>query len=61
LTIYNAGYGDLYISAGSTCTTTSFQVKLASGDYWECPQAQVTLAHVGVYATTGTAYVTSLT
>jgi hypothetical protein len=61
LTIYNAGFGDLYICAGSTCTTTSFQVKLVSGDYWECPPAQVTLAHAGVYGTAGTAYVTTIT
>ena len=61
LTIYNAGFGDLYICAGATCTTTSFQLKLVSGDYWECPPAQVTLAHAGVYATAGTAYVTTIT
>jgi hypothetical protein len=61
LTVYNAGFGDLYICAGATCTTTSFQLKLVSGDYWECPPAQVTLAHAGVYATAGTAYVTTIT
>jgi len=60
LTIYNSGAGDLYISPTATCTTTNFQVKLASGDYWECPAQQVTLGHTAVYGTAGTAYVTTI-
>ena len=60
LTVYNSGAGDLYISPTATCTTTNFQVKLASGDYWECPEQQVTLGHTAVYATAGTAYVTTI-
>jgi hypothetical protein len=60
LTIFNEGFGNLHISPTSTCTTQSYQVRLLSGDYWECPPAQVTLAHVGVYATTGTAYITNI-
>ena len=60
LTIYNSGAGDLYISPIATCTTTNFQVKLASGDYWECPAQQVTLGHTAVYGTAGTAYVTTI-
>lgn len=60
LTIFNEGFGNLYISPTGTCTTVSYQVRLASGDYWECPSAQVTLAHTGVFATTGTAYITTV-
>ena len=61
LTVYNSGAGDLYISPTAVCTTTNFQLKLSSGDFWECPSSQVLLSHTGVFATTGTAYVTSLT
>jgi hypothetical protein len=61
LTVYNSGAGDLYISPTATCTTTNFQIKLSSGDYWECPASQVLLSHTGVFATSGTAYITSLT
>ena len=60
LTIFNEGFGNLYISPTATCTTVSYQVRLASGDYWECPDAQVTLAHVGVFASVGTAYITTI-
>lgn len=60
LTVFNEGTGILYISPTSTCTTVSYQVRLASGDYWECPDAQVTLAHVGVFSAAGTAYITSI-
>jgi hypothetical protein len=60
LTVFNAGAGILYISPTSTATTTSFQVRLASGDYWECPDRQVTMAHRAVYETAGTAYITSI-
>ena len=61
LTVYNSGAGDLYISPTAVCTTTNFQIKLSSGDYWECPASQVLLSHTGVFATSGTAYITSLT
>jgi hypothetical protein len=61
LTVYNSGAGDLYISPTATCTTTNFQVKLASGDYWECPDSQTSLAHTAVFGTAGTAYVTAVT
>lgn len=60
LTVFNAGAGILYISPTSTATTTSFQVRLASGDYWECPERQVTMAHRAVFDTAGTAYITSI-
>ena len=61
LTVYNSGAGDLYISPTAVCTTTNFQLKLSSGDFWECPPSQVLLSHTGVFATSGTAYITSLT
>jgi hypothetical protein len=61
LTVYNSGPGDLNISPTATCTTTNFQIRLASNDYWECPAQQVTLAHTAVYSTSGTAYVTTVT
>ena len=61
LTVYNSGAGDLYISPTAVCTTTNFQLKLSSGDFWECPSSQVLLSHTAVFSTAGTAYVTSLT
>jgi hypothetical protein len=57
LTVFNEGAGNLFISAGSTCTTTSYQVRLSAGDYWECPEGQLSLAHTAVFATSGTARV----
>lgn len=62
LTVYNSGAGDLYISPTAVCTTTNFQLKLSSGDFWECPSSQVLLSHTGVFSIAGsTAYITSLT
>ena len=60
LTVFNEGAGLLYISAGATCTTTSYQVRISAGDYWECPQGQLSLAHTAVFATAGTARVTQV-
>jgi len=60
LTVFNEGAGNLYISPGATCTTISYQVRLSSGDYWECPQGQLSLAHTAVFATAGTARVTEV-
>ena len=60
LTVFNEGAGLLYISAGATCTTTSYQVRLSAGDYWECPAGQLSLAHTAVFATAGTARVTQV-
>jgi hypothetical protein len=59
LTVFNEG-PTLYISPGATCTTISYQVRLSAGDYWECPQGQLTLAHTAVFATAGTARVTQV-
>lgn len=60
LTVFNEGAGNLHISPGSTCTTISYQVRLSSGDYWECPAGQLSLAHTAVFATAGTARVTQV-
>lgn len=60
LTVFNEGAGNLHISPGATCTTISYQVRLSSGDYWECPQGQLSLAHTAVFATAGTARVTQV-
>ena len=60
LTVYNEGSGVLHISVGGTCTTTSYQVRLSAGDYWECPEGQLSLAHTAVFATAGTARVTQV-
>jgi len=59
LTVFNEG-PTLYISPGATCTTISYQVRLSAGDYWECPQGQLSLAHTAVFATAGTARVTEV-
>jgi hypothetical protein len=60
LTVFNEGAGNLHISAGATCTTVAYQVRLSAGDYWECPQGQLSLAHTAVFATAGTARVTQV-
>ena len=60
LTVFNEGAGNLHISPGATCTTISYQVRLSAGDYWECPQGQLSLAHTAVFATSGTARVTEV-
>jgi hypothetical protein len=60
LTIFNEGAGNLHVCAGSTCTTIGYQVRLSSGDYWECPTSQVQLIHTAVFATAGTARVTEI-
>jgi hypothetical protein len=60
LTVFNEGAGNLFISAGATATTISYQVRLSAGDYWECPAGQLSLAHVAVFATAGTARVTEV-
>ena len=37
LTVFNEGVGNLHISAGGTCTTGVYQLRLSAGDFWECP------------------------
>jgi hypothetical protein len=61
LTVFNTGPGLLYIAPGATCSTSSYQVRLSAGDYWEAPLNQVTIAHSAVFATAGSAAVTSIT
>ena len=61
LTVFNEGAGNLHISPGATATTISYQVRLSAGDSWECPQGQLSLGHVAVFATAGTARVTEVT
>ena len=60
LTIYNEGAGTLYVSAGTTCTSGSYQVKLAAGEYWEAPANQTAVAHTAVFSASGTARVTQV-
>jgi hypothetical protein len=60
LTVFNEGVGNLHISAGGTCTTGVYQVRLSAGDYWECPVNQTTLIHTAIFATSGTARVTEV-
>jgi len=60
LTIFNEGAGNLHISAGASCTTTSYQVRLSAGDYYEVPLNQTSLTHSAVFATAGTARVTEV-
>ena len=61
LTVFNEGTGVLYISAGAICTTTSYQVRLGAGDYWEAPAGQLSLAHTAVFGTIGSAKVVQVT
>jgi len=61
LTVYNEGAGTLFINVGASCSTTSYQVRLLAGDYWEAPQGQVSLQHSGIFGTSGTGRVTQVT
>ena len=61
LTVFNEGTGVLYISAGATCNTTTYQVRLGAGDYWEAPEGQLSLAHSAVFGTIGSAKVIQVT
>jgi len=60
LTIFSEGPGLLYVCAGSSCTTTSYQVRLSAGEYWECPTGQLALIHTAIYGSTGTARIVSV-
>jgi hypothetical protein len=60
LTVFSEGPGNLFVSSGATCTTIAYQVRLSAGDYWECPQGQLSLVHTAVFATAGTARVTEV-
>jgi hypothetical protein len=60
LTIFNEGAGLLFVCPGALCTTTAYQVRLSSGDYYEVPNHQTTITHSAVFATAGTARVTQV-
>jgi hypothetical protein len=61
LTVFSEGPGNLFISPGATATTISYQVRLSPGDYWECPQGQLSLLHTAVFSASGsTARVTEV-
>jgi hypothetical protein len=60
LTIFSEGPGLLYVCAGSSCTTSSYQVRLSAGEYWECPTGQLALIHTAIFGSTGTARVVSV-
>ena len=60
LSVFNEGAGNLFISAGAVCTSTSYQIRLSPGDYWECPAGQLSLAHTAVFGSAGTARVTEI-
>jgi hypothetical protein len=60
LTIFNEGAGNLFVSAGATCTTVQYQVRLSAGDYYEVPNHQTTITHSAIFATAGTARVTEV-
>jgi hypothetical protein len=59
--IFSEGPGTLHVTLGTSTTSTSlYTVRLASGDYFEVPSNYTGLIG-GIFATAGTAYVTSLT
>jgi hypothetical protein len=60
LTVYNEGSGTLFINVGASCSATSYQVRLFSGEYWEAPAGQQSLQHSGIFSTAGTARVTQI-
>ena len=59
-TIFNSGPGTLHVLLGTaTASTTAFTVRLSSGDYYEVPFNYTGLIG-GIFATAGTAEVTTL-
>jgi len=58
--VFNEGAGNLHITLGTaTTSTSSYTVRLASGDYFEVP-ANYTGLIGGIFATAGTARVTQV-
>ena len=55
LTVHNEGPATLFINAGSSVSTTSYQVRLLAGDYWEAPAGQQSLQHSGIFSSAGSA------
>jgi hypothetical protein len=60
LTVFNEGAGTLFINVGASCSTTSYQVRLLAGDYWEAPAGQQSLQHSGIFSSAGTARITAI-
>ena len=60
LTVHNEGPATLFINVGSSASTTSYQVCLLAGDYWEAPAGQQSLQHSGIFSSAGTARVTQI-
>jgi hypothetical protein len=59
-TIFNSGPGNLHITLGTATTSTSvFTARLSAGDYYEVPFNYTGLIG-GIFATAGTAEVTTL-
>jgi hypothetical protein len=59
-TIYNTGPGNLHVLLGTgTASTSNFTVRLSAGDYYEVPFNYTGLIG-GIFATAGTAEVTTL-
>jgi len=59
-TIFNSGPGNLHVMLGTaTASTTAFTVRLSAGDYYEVPFNYTGLIG-GIFATAGTAEVTTL-
>jgi hypothetical protein len=59
-TIFNTGPGILYVTLGTTTASTSvFTVRMSAGDYYEVPSNFTGLIG-GIFATAGTAEVTTL-
>jgi hypothetical protein len=60
LTIFNEGAGLLYVTLGtSTTTSSSYTVRLSAGDYYEVPYGYTGLVG-GIFGTAGTARVTEV-
>ena len=59
-TIFNSGPGNLHVTLGTaTTSTTVFTARLSAGDYYEVPFNYTGLIG-GIFATAGTAEVTTL-
>lgn len=61
LTIFNEGPGLLYVTLGtSTTTSSSYTVRMSAGDYYEVPFGYIGLVG-GIFGTAGNARVTEIT
>jgi hypothetical protein len=59
-TIFNSGPGNLHVMLGTaTASTSAFSVRLSAGDYYEVPFNYTGLIG-GIFATAGTAEVTTV-